>query len=590
MKITSKYTKLSILYVFFVVYTHTGYTQKATFSGDNKANHKVTLTWEGPIADESAATFKNYKLDVTFISPGKMVFKVPGYFAADGNAAESSATSGNKWRVHFMPLETGEWTYEVSFLSGENIAVNSSSPTGSETAFDGDTGSFVIEESDKAGLDFRGKGRLQHVGEHFLRFSGNGEYFLKIGPNAPEVFLEYADFDNTKTDRTYPAHIKHWNSNDPTWKNGKGKGIIGVVNFISQQNLNTHYFMVMNAYGDGKKAFPWTGADDYYNYDVSKLDQWQIVFDHMMTRGIMPQFVLTEQENQSYFEHKEGGTFADSRKIFYREMVARFGYLNAVTWNIGEENGWQKDDTYGKAITSSQRKDFADYLRSLLYYDDHVVVHNGPSDTDIIFTDLLGNPDYTGLSYQGNFENPYYGHDRIAYWRKQSAAEGHKWVISYDEPYTDPEKPDLNTWRKNAVWATFLAGGAGVEYYIGAGFDLTVQDYSLYNSYWATLRNAREFFIQNEIPFSQMMPSDSLTENGWCLAKPGEVYVVYLSNGGSTNISLDEGTYSVNWYNPAKGGSLQKGSVTSLEGKGLKSIGEAPMEKNSDWVVLVKKR
>ena len=28
---------------------------------------------------------------------------MPGYFAADGDAANTSATSGNKWRVNFMP-------------------------------------------------------------------------------------------------------------------------------------------------------------------------------------------------------------------------------------------------------------------------------------------------------------------------------------------------------------------------------------------------------------------------------------------------------------------------------------------------------
>lgn len=72
----------------------------------------------------------------------------------------------------------------------------------------------------------------------------------------------------------------------------------------------------MNAYGDGQTAFPWVGQDEYYHYDVSKLDQWQLLFDYMMQEGMMVQFVLSEQENQSYFEHKEGGDFANSRKLF----------------------------------------------------------------------------------------------------------------------------------------------------------------------------------------------------------------------------------------------------------------------------------
>ncbi|MEX2569414.1 MAG: putative collagen-binding domain-containing protein, partial [Cyclobacteriaceae bacterium] len=433
-----------------------------------------------------------------------------------------------------------------------------------------------------------GKGKLQYIGEHFLQFSNN-EYFLKIGANSPEVFLEYVDFDDTDSERSYPEHIKDWKPSDPTWKDGKGKGIIGIVNYLVGQEQNTHYFLVMNAYGDGKKAVPWTGVDDYYQYDVSKLDQWQIVFDHMMKMGLMPQFVLSEQENQSYFEHKEGGDFADSRKVFYREMVARFGYLNAVTWNIGEESGWEKVKPYGTAISSDQRKDFASYLQDLLYFNDHVVVHNGPSNTDAIFTDLLGDPNFTGLSYQGNFENPLYGHDRIAHWRKESAAKGHKWVVSYDEPYTGPEFPALDTWRKNAVWASFLAGGAGVEFYIGAGRDLTIQNYYQYEAYWQTMKFAREFFIHQDIPFYEMEAADHLITEGWCLSKPGDVYVVYLPEGGSSSLKLEGGDFEVKWYNPRNGGSLQRGTVTSLSGEGTKSIGNAPLDQEKDWVVWVKK-
>jgi hypothetical protein len=581
-------TKILVFGFLLIFLARPAFSQKAVINGERKEFHKITLTWEGPTADESSATFTDYRLDVTFISPDNEEFVVPGYFAADGKAGESGAKDGNKWKVHFLPLQTGEWQYETTFRKGSQIAAMASAKMGDPLAFDGDKGKFLVEKSDKSGLDFRGKGKLQYVGEHFLKFT-NGEYFLKVGANSPEVLLEYADFDDTKSNRTYPQHLKDWKMGDPTWKEGKGKGIIGVVNYLSDQGMNTHYFLMMNAYGDGKKAFPWTGPDNFYNYDVSKLDQWQIVFDHMMEKGIMPQFVLSEQENQSYFEHKEGGTFANSRKIFFREMVARFGYLNALTWNIGEESGWENDTTYGKAISSTQRKDFAKYLQELVYLDDHLVVHNGPSDTDDIFSDLVGDQVYSGISYQGNFENSFYGHERIAFWRKESMNKGQRWVVSYDEPYTNPEMPDLDIWRKNAVWASFLAGGAGVEFYIGAGSDLTIEDYRQYKDYWNTLSNAHLFFIENEVPFNEMVSSDHLVSNGWCLAKPGHTYVIYLAEGGSTKLTLEEGNYSIRWYDPQAGGSLTEGSITKVSGSGTHTIGNPPSHSQKDWAVLVQR-
>ncbi|MEZ5397228.1 MAG: DUF5060 domain-containing protein [Bryobacterales bacterium] len=44
--------------------------------------------------------------------------EVPGYFAADGDAAESSASTGGVWRAVLLPSKTGEWTYRPPFGLG----------------------------------------------------------------------------------------------------------------------------------------------------------------------------------------------------------------------------------------------------------------------------------------------------------------------------------------------------------------------------------------------------------------------------------------------------------------------------------------
>jgi hypothetical protein len=120
----------------------------------------------------------DYRLDVTFTHRSTdHQYVVPGYFAADGIAAESSSFSGNQWHCVFAPDATGIWDYEVSFVTGKNVSVNNG---GTPVSFDGDTGSFAILASDKTGRDHRGKGRLQYVGQHHLRFA-EGEYFLKAG-------------------------------------------------------------------------------------------------------------------------------------------------------------------------------------------------------------------------------------------------------------------------------------------------------------------------------------------------------------------------------------------------------------------------
>lgn len=78
-------------------------------SGDLRRWHALALTFQGPVHTESStpSPFADHRLDVEFRSPGGRVVVVPGYFAADGDAAETGAVAGSAWRVRFVPDEVG---------------------------------------------------------------------------------------------------------------------------------------------------------------------------------------------------------------------------------------------------------------------------------------------------------------------------------------------------------------------------------------------------------------------------------------------------------------------------------------------------
>ena len=49
-------------------------------------------------------------------------------------------------------------------------------------------------------------------------------------------------------------------------------------------------------------------------------------------------------------------------------------------------------------------------------------------------------------------------------------------------------------------------------------------------------------------------PHDELVDNGnYCLAKPGEIYAVYLPQGGNVTVQLQPGRYAATWWNAATG-------------------------------------
>jgi len=136
---------------------------EVTISGELKQWHKVTLTLDGPFASESDVSpnpFTDYRMTVTFThESGSPSYAVPAYFAADGNAAETGASEGIKWRAHLSPDKTGKWTYKISFLTGAMVATADMPWMKTLAPFNGLEGSFVVAPTDKTGRDFRSKGR-----------------------------------------------------------------------------------------------------------------------------------------------------------------------------------------------------------------------------------------------------------------------------------------------------------------------------------------------------------------------------------------------------------------------------------------------
>jgi len=565
--------------------------------GSFKKWHRIEVVFDGPPVNESSATFRNFRLDVTFTSPSGKEYKVPGFFDADGDPANTSATSGNKWKARFAGGQEGTWSYTTRFVTGTNVAANLTGGTGG-TAPDGETGTFEIGPQDKSGKDFRAKGKLEYVGEHYLRFA-DGDYFIKCGANSPEVLLEYGEFDGTPghDNDLYSPHISDWKTGDPTWGDGKGKGIIGLINYLSSLGVNVHYFLCMNAYGDGKEAWPWTGADNIDRYDVSKLAQWEVLFTHFDKMGLMVHFQLSESENTNYLEDRDGkGKFSNARKILYRELIARFGHHMAITWNIGEENQ-AKGSGFKVPNTHAQRKEFATRIRALAYYKDHISVHNGPAGKFAdIFPQLIGYEDLTGPSLQTYLINPKLqsNHEEVKEWVEKSANSGHKWVVSVDEPWWGRRPGGLaTTLRKEVIWGAILGGGH-MEFYAGKD-DVKHINYTSYEDCWTAMGHAAAFMNENLAKeIADMKPNDDLAigKNNWAMADEGQTYLLYLKNGGEARIDLSKATgekFSVQWFNPRTGGSLMDGNPKTVFGGGVNvSLGTPPNTLDQDWVVLVK--
>jgi hypothetical protein len=576
-----------------------------TVSGELKKWHKVMVTWTGPNTSETNANnpFRNYRLNVTFTHPisGKSHL-VPGYWAADGNAANTSAQSGDQWRVNFAPDEVGTWNFVASFRAGTDVALDASPTAGAPSHFDGAGGSFVIGPTDKTGRDHRGKGRLQYVGKHHLRFAETGEFFLKMGADSPENLLNYVDFDDQPPGaqylKTWSLHAGDYDPADAsayTWKGGKGTNLMGAIKYLSDKGMNAFSFIPFTVPGDDKNVCPhllkgtsanpsWSTGVHQDRFDVSRMEQWERIFAYGDQQGMYLHFKTLENESQLTMD---GGNLGPTRKLYYRELIARYGHHLALNWNLGEEV---------TTATTAQKVSWSQYFYDHDPFHHNMVIHN----MNVPHYDMLGTTSkLTGFSMQKSG-----GTAATLDYLSRSDAAGVPWVVALDESGgadqgvpPDSVEPSHDSRRGGIIWGHVLGGGAGQETYFGYAVadsgDLTSQNFRRYDIWWDQCRYALEFYKSNSIPFWNMTNRNSLFTGGgttYCFATNGQVYVGYMSASGtgSLNLSGVSGTFTVRWFDPYNGGGLQTGSVAQVTGGGTRSLGTAPVSITKDRVVLVK--
>ncbi len=571
-------------------------TTAVTLSGAQKKWHPLIIDFTGPYAqetDDAPNPFLDYRLQVNFTGPNGRVYNVPGFFAGDGQGNGS----GNIWRVIFAPDAAGTWQYTASFRAGPDVAIDLNPHSGSAHSFDGLSGSVNIAYLTCDEPGFLRWGRLAYVGQHYLKFVDGG-YWLKGGTDSPENFLAYIGIDNTVDQgglhlnflHLYPEHEADWQAGDPNFTSADtgydAKGIIGALNYLAAQHVNSIYFLPMNLGGDGQEVYPFIGATetayDKTHYDISKLHQWGIVLDHAQRKGVALQIVLaeTESENEQWFDN---GVLGVERKLYYREMVARFGHLLAIKWNISEENDFWVH----------QIQEFAAYIQALDWAQHPITVHTPLND----FSDyepILGDGRFSATSIQYTTD---LAGSHVEYWRGRSVQAGRPWVLDMDENAEALSHQNADDLRRKILYPVYFSGG-NIEWYMGyyeqpIGGDLRLENFRTRETMWRYTWYARRFMVEN-LPFWQMIPQDHLLQianatrgAGEVFAKPGEVYAVYMPIvGGQLNLTAVPGLFTMRWFNPHDG--VFAGNTVTVAGGGWLDLNSPPSRPTGDWVVLLK--
>ncbi len=451
------------------------------------------------------------RLDVTFTSPTAKSYQVAGFYDGDGKGG----LDGNVWKVRFAGDELGPWSFKT---------------TSGDKQLDGVTGRFTVAQTRKDAEGFWKWGRFEYTGTaenqiRYLKFR-DGPYWLKAGCDDPENFL--GGYRNYKTLAKRKA----------------------AVDFLADRGVNSLYIMTHNIGGDDNDVWPWLGETHREamsnggrdaRFDVVKLDEWRELFEYMQTKGVVPYLVLEDDSAWKGYDHGR----------YYREMIARFGYLPALMFNCGEE--------HNENYRLSEALQFMQQLQQIDPYNHPRGIHNvnRPNDEYVDAEQVDFTSIQTGSPGSRNGLENALEHNRIAIdWIDRCVVRKRRVLVAnFDE--ARPEE-DWRCW-----WSVYLGGGVW-ETHVRQPYDRPL---SAWEPAWTQLGGARAFV--ESLPFWELQPHNELIADGraFCLAKPGHVYALYLPIGGSVTISLTpDFDYDVAWWSPANGQNGEFQNRTTIHG------------------------
>ncbi len=437
------------------------------------------------------------RVNCRFTGPDGIEYLVPGFYDGDGEGGMDGAT----WRVRFSADRVGRWSYSTE---------------STDTQLDGHSGRFQVIPVPADASGFWKLGRLEYIGTphnriRYLKFR-DGPYWLKAGCDDPENFLGgYRNFDSL----------------------AKRKA---AVDYLAGHGINSLYIMTHNLDGDDSDVWPWVGdstASAKVNggrnarFDIKRLNEWYELFSHMQGTGVVPYLILEDDSAWKEYDHDR----------YFREMVARFGALPAVVFNLGEEHNENYSLPEGLAL--------AKRFKQIDPYDHPLGIHNvnRANDEYVDAEELDFTSIQTGQPGRPSAVKYAVEHNEIAVdWIKKCDSRGRRVLnVNFDEG-----RPELD---RVAWWSAYLGGGVW-EAHVLEPYDRPL---SAWETTWKELGGTRAFM--ESLPFHEMQPRNDLVRSGqaFCLAHPGAVYALYLPQGGTISVELAAGSYDCRWWDPAQG-------------------------------------
>lgn len=501
--------------------------------------------------------FKDVTLNVQYQAPSGRLYNFYGFYNGDGKGN----STGNIWKIRFMPNELGTWTYVYNWSDGTKGR----------------------------------KGKINCIAK------GAGKGILQPYQKNPHWFA--------------------YNGTEPVWLKSyyeTGHGSIGqnfdwiVENVYSKffdagyNHLQINWLLSLCCFGQYYKDGPEPETLDLLLYKEGdlfgsmNLNVWHRMERHLgwlndHNIGVHMFLGVDGSKNKSSDWSKLS---SEEKDWFVKYMVARLApFANIAGWNfVWEVPGYREDKELG-FIRLIQKYDVFNHLRT---YEDEQPRENEYSRPEYTFAAVENHRIFTEdrdmerhllkepwthhmaclLSYKGK---PVFMSEGNALWRR------------YWQERTKATQDDLrrSAWACATAGASFTWNGHAKEYelYVGGSEGLPFNEANPYTDsekYISILADVME----NEVAFYNMAPHDELLADCsalrvYLLAEPGAQYLAFAPDGVSFSIQIEKGRYPHVVWIDTKTGEKVIGQEISINEE-QETVSFNPPNNKTDWVLIVK--
>lgn len=520
--------------------------------------------------------FTDVELLVDFTSPSGRKTEFWGFFDGDGKGGGDKST-GNVWKLRFMPDEVGTWNYTWRWSDGTE---------GAEGTFDS------TEEN-------AGKGIIKAYNDnpHWFAYNGTDPVWLKSYYETGHGGIAQ-DFD-WMTENVFQPLIDHgYNHLQVNW-------LMSLCCFKQYyQDGPEPSTLDLSLYENGK-------ASSTMNLNVWKLMEQRMAWLNDRDVGVHMFLGFDGSRNDG----PRWEDLSEAEKDFYvRYSVARLApFANLAGWNfVWEVEGNRESHELGLARLLAQY-DVFEHLRT--YQDEMPREQHFDEDA------------YTFAAVENHkIAAPIKSMERYNYWRTAWThymaslvgfvgkpvymMEGNALWRRYWHERSGATQDDL----RQSAWATTMAGasfnwnGHSSEYQLYAhgsdGLPFSEDnEFSLSEQYVEILTRV----MNDEVEFYRLTPqSDQLTGHDpfrvFALLEEGQQYLVFAMKGEPFSLFLGEGKYTNNAWIDTKTG--EKQAVPSVIGYGAieitsrgggnrdewpQSVSFKPPNMDTDWVLVLRR-